>query len=84
MWSLSSIVLVLMSDNQQNSEEMNKLFTISYLKSQKLDCVDGPVHVVLDPLVQLGEVFLGYDVVGVEIKDVVEEVFELVLLEARQ
>ena len=83
MWSLS-IVLVLMSDNQQNSEEMNKLFTISYLKSQKLDCVDGPVHVVLDPLVQLGEVFLGYDVVGVEIQDVVEEVFELVLLEARQ
>ena len=83
MWSLS-IVLVLMSDNQQNSEEMNKLFTISYLKSQKLDCVDGPVHVVLDPLVQLDEVFLGYDVVGVEIQDVVEEVFELVLLEARQ
>ena len=83
MWSLS-IVLVLMSDNQQNSEEMNKLFTISYLKSQKLDCVDGPVHVVLDPLVQLGEVLLGYDVVGVEIQDVVEEVFELVLLEARQ
>ena len=83
MWSLS-IVLVLMSDNQQNSEEMNKLFTISYLKSQKLDCVDGPVHVVLDPLVQLGEVFLGYDVVGVEIQDVVEKVFELVLLEARQ
>ena len=83
MWSLS-IVLVLMSDNQQNSEEMNKLFTISYLKSQKLDCVDGPVHVVLDPLVQLDEVLLGYDVVGVEIQDVVEEVFELVLLEARQ
>ena len=73
-----------MSDNQQNSEEMNKLFTISYLKSQKLDCVDGPVHVVLDPLVQLDEVFLGYDVVGVEIKDLVEKVFELVLLEARQ
>ena len=83
MWS-HSIVLVFMSDNQQSSEEMNKLFSISYLKSQKLDCVDGPVHVVLDPLVQLDEVLLGYDVVGIEIQDVVEEVFELVLLEARQ
>ena len=65
-------------------EKVIKEQIVNLLESKVLCCVDGPVHVVLDPLVQLGEVFLGYDVVGVEIQDVVEEVFELVLLEARQ
>ena len=57
---------------------------MNFLKCEVLGRVDGPVHVVLDPLVEFDEVLLGDDVVGVEIQDVVEEIFELILLEARQ
>ena len=39
---------------------------------------------MLDPLVKLHEVLFGYDMVGVEVQDVVEEILEFVLLEVRQ
>ena len=42
------------------------------------------LHVVSDPGVEGGEVLLGDDVVIVEVEDVVEEVPELVPLEARE
>ena len=57
---------------------------MNFLKSQILCSVDRPVHVVLDPLVQLHEVLFRYDMVGVEVQDVVEEILEFVLLEVRQ
>ena len=56
----------------------------SHLQSEELFRIDRPVHVVLDPLVKLHEVFFRYDVVGVEVQDVVEEILEFVLLEVRQ
>ena len=55
-----------------------------FLKCEVLNCVDRPVHIVLDPLVQLDEVLAGDHVVGVEIQNVIEKVFELVLLEVGQ
>ena len=74
-----------MSHNQTELRGNREPTSLSfYLKSKKLNCINGPVHVVLDPLVELDEVLLGDDVVGVEIQDVVEEIFELILLEARQ
>ena len=55
-----------------------------FLKCEVLNCVDRPVHVVLDPLVQLHEVFFRDDMVSVEVQNVIEEILEFVLLEVRQ
>ena len=57
---------------------------VGYLECQELNCIDRPVHVVLDSLVELDEVLFRDDVVSVQIQDVIEEIFELILLEARQ
>ena len=65
-------------------EKVIKEQIVNLLESKVLCCVDGPVHVVLDPLVQLDEVLAGDYVVGVEIQNVIEKVFELVLLEVGQ
>ena len=39
---------------------------------------------MLDPLVQLHEVFFRDDMVSVQVQDVIEEILEFILLEVRQ
>ena len=57
---------------------------MNFLKCQILNSIDRPVHVVLDSLVELDEVLFRDDVVSVQIQDVIEEIFELILLEICQ
>ena len=54
------------------------------LKSEELVGIYRPIHVMLDPLVQLHEVFFRDDMVSVEVQNVIEEILEFVLLEVRQ
>ena len=51
------------------------------MKGEKMRLVDGPVHIVANPVIEIIEVLLGDDVIPVDVEDVVEEVDKLVSLE---